>query len=1042
MRNAIQPSLIAGEISPSIWGRTDLAKYKSGASTARNCFINYRGGAASRAGLAYVGTCKQPGTSLPPRDIPFQFNINQAYALELGDQYMRVKFQGAYVTESAIILTGVSSAGLFTTPSAHGLSVGDWVFDAGNSGFAGLTWIVNTTPTSTTFTVKDLFGNVISVSPATSGGTVSRIYTVVAPYAAADLPYLKFTQSANTMTLTCVNTVTQTEYPPYNLVRSGNTSWAFTVPVFAAAVAAPTNCTVVATASTTLSTWYSYVVTAVNSSGEESVASPPGTVENNDISVNAGSNTISWSAVSGATSYNVYKATPAYNVQVPVGVSYGYVGSAFGTQFTDTNIEADFTSVPPTHQNPFARGTILSVNMTGNGTGFTQSTATVTITTGTGTGFAATPIVVSGGIVAVYIANGGQNYLGTDTIVFGGGTGATATLTVGPQTGTYPATCAYFQQRLVYAASLNNPNTYWMSKPGTYNNFDSSIPVTANDSITGTPWAQQINGVQFLVPMPGGLITFTGNGAWQVSGGGSGLGSSQQSITPSNQFAVPQAAVGCSALIKPIPINYNILYTQAKGSIVRNLQYNIYANTYQGEDQTLLSNHLFTGYTIIQWAYAEEPYKIVWVVRNDGVLLSFTYIAEQQVSAWARHDTDGLVQGVCSITEPPVDAVYVIVKRFVSGQWMYYSERMNNRIWNGGPESTFCVDAGVTWPQPTPNATLNAVAAEGTSNITSVAVIVGGSNYTAPIITANDSSGGGSGATFTATLVSGVITAITPTAGGQNYVPGATSLIINDATGSGCIANPVITNNVVFNASASVFNSGMIGQVIRSGGGKAIITSFVSGTQVIANITFPISETIPNDPSNTPVQQAAGQWSVTPTTMTLSGLNHLNGMTVSILADGSVMPQQVVTNNSITLPSSYSSIIVGIPFTVQLQLLYLDVPDSGGDTVQGKRKNIQAVTIRYESSRGAQSGTNQIDASTLPNTLSVPWTYATGMREFKERSTLQYGGSAIPLITGDERILVPGDWAVQGQVAVQQLNPLPLNVSAIIPEFTVGDQGG
>src|SRR6202000_30171 len=83
----------------------------------------------------------------------------------------------------------------------------------------------------------------------------------------------------------------------------------------------------------------------------------------------------------------------------------------------------------------------------------------------------------------------------------GGGTigsGATASLVLGPNSGTYPAVPAYFQQRRVYASSQNQPDTYWMSQSGLFSNMDTSIPVTDADSITGTPWSQQVNGIQFM----------------------------------------------------------------------------------------------------------------------------------------------------------------------------------------------------------------------------------------------------------------------------------------------------------------------------------------------------------------------------------------------------------------------------------------------------------------------------------------------------------------------------------------------------------------
>jgi len=1065
----IQPSLSAGELSPSLRGRTDLAKDRSGTTTCRNFFANYRGGVSSRAGLAYVGTCKQPGTSSPPRDIPFQFSLNQGYALEFGDQYMRIKSDGAYITEASKAVTSVSVAGLFTVAS-HGYSVGDWVYDVGNTGFNGLTWIVATTPSGNTFTVTDLFGNVISSATASSGGTVSRIYTVVSPYAAIDLPYLKYTQSADVMTLTCVNQDTLTEYPPYSLIRSGATSWAFTEETFSATIEPPTGLTALAQSSGVATTWYSYVVTAIDeATGEESVASTPVSIQNNDIATTLGSNILTWNTVPGAASYNVYVAPPTYGVTVPVSSLYGFAGTALGTSFTDTNISADFTKVPPRHANPFATGEILDVVPTAAGTNYSQTTIGYSVTTSTGTGFSGVPVVDnSGGLSGFVIYDHGEGYDPADTISFtdsgggrasgtvtftsnpadtnemklggttvkftstpvpptdqgeqfiystigntialtiqtlanklnasniqnfsvatytpgattltikyktsgtagnsytmttttapvtfsaatltGGGTvgtGATATLTVGPQEDTYPSVAAYFQQRRVYASSINSPDTYWMSKPGLYSNMDSSIPITDGDAITGTPWAQQVNGIQWLVPMPGGLVTLTGEGAWQVNGGAAAA------ITPSNQTAVPQAYNGSNATVPPIVINYDILYVQSKGSAPRDLAYNFYTNIYTGTDLTVLSSHLFTNYQIVQWAWAEEPYKLLWCLRNDGTLLCMTFLKEQEVSSWTRHDTNGEFVSVCSITEPPVDAVYVITKRYVQGAWRYYSERMNDRVWDN-VEDAFCVDSGLSTVLTYPDATLTPAASEG--------------------------------------------------------------------------------EDIIFTASSSVFTIANEGDIIRVGGGKAVITTYTSGTVVECEILEPITDTIPNDPDEMPFPAISGEWSISTPITVITGLNHLNGKEVAILADGSVVDNQVVTDNSITLDYAASLIHVGLPYICQVQTTNYDLPQMA--TVQNKRKNITSVGIRVEATRGIQVGADQPDASSYQNNATIPWT---NMNEIKERTGWTFAGTAVPLYTGDYFKNIQTGWKVNGQVAVQQVYPLPANILAIIFYCVVGD---
>lgn len=969
---SIQNSFVAGELSPSLFGRTDLAKYKLGCSTLRNFFVNYQGGASSRAGYQFVGMCKQGAPNsggvgsidIPPRDIRFQFSINQGFALEFGELYMRIKSNGAYIVESGKMITAATNANpLVITSSAHGFSNGDWVYISGVGGMTqlnGITWIV-TNVTTNTFHLTDLFGaavNSTAYGVFTSGGSAARIYTVVSPYAAVDLPYLKFTQSANTMSLCLVNQQTLTEYATYDLTRVSNTNWSFAAVTFAADIAAPSGVVATAHASTTLSTYYSYVVTAVNANGDESISSTSGDVQNNDISIFAGSNVITWSAVTGATSYNVYKAIPSYGAAVPAGVLYGFMQSTLGLSAVDTNITADFTVVPPIHYDPFARGT------------------------------------------------------------------------PNPNTGTYPGVPAYFQQRRGYGYTLNEPDTYFFSKPGLYLNMDSSTPVSDGDAIIGTPWAQQINGIQWMIPMPNGLIILTGNGGWLVNGFNGGA------LTPSSQQAIQQANVGCSALVPPILINSDILYVQSKNSVVRDLTYNFFTNIYVGEDKTILANHLFFNHSIIQWAYSEEPYKIIWAVRDDGILLSLTWLKEQDIWGWARHDTNGLFVSVCTVTEPPVDAIYVIVKRYVHGQWVYYAERQNNRLWQT-VEDCFCVDAGLSYPMPTPNATLTPAAPNGTNNISATNIISGGSGYTSPTAQAVDSTGFGTGATFSITLSGGVITAVTPVAQGSLYTAGETTILITDSTGSGALVTPIITNNVIFTTSASVFSSGNVGDVIRVGGGIATITAYTSGTQVTANITQPITAVLQDNVNGTivPIPAITGDWTMTTPVTIVSGLNHLNGQTVATLADGSVVANQIVTNNSITLPQAASAITIGLPYVCQLQTMYLD-PMGQPMTTQSKRKLINSVAIRVQNTRGISVGSDQPDASTQPNESNQIWS---NMVQVKEANALTNAGQALPLITGDYFVNIPGGWASQGQVAIQQTLPLPANLLACISYYNVGD---
>src|ERR1019366_8365691 len=106
----LSSAFVTGELSPSVFGRVDLDREHVAASTMRNLFVGYRGGANSRAGTAFVGFSKQTGRSYPPRVISFQFSINQGLALEFGQQYMRVILNGAFVVETPLSIGGASQA--------------------------------------------------------------------------------------------------------------------------------------------------------------------------------------------------------------------------------------------------------------------------------------------------------------------------------------------------------------------------------------------------------------------------------------------------------------------------------------------------------------------------------------------------------------------------------------------------------------------------------------------------------------------------------------------------------------------------------------------------------------------------------------------------------------------------------------------------------------------------------------------------------------------------------------------------------------------
>jgi len=231
----------------------------------------------------------------------------------------------------------------------------------------------------------------------------------------------------------------------------------------------------------------------------------------------------------------------------------------------------------------------------------------------------------------------------------------------------------------------------------------------------------------------------------------------------------------------------------------------------------------------------------------------------------------------------------------------------------------------------------------------------------------------------------------------------------------------VATGTATFIANAGVFSGANVGQILRVGGGIATITQYVSPNQIVGTITQPITAVLANDPNATPLPALQDNWSLTPQFTTFTGLDYLNGQTVSINADGGVVTPQMVANGSITLAQPASKVTVGLAYTCQIQTMPLD---TGEPTIQGKRKKIAALNIPLNNARAIYAGST---FSTL-----VP---------MKELTANQQLGQPIPLITGMTRVVIDPLWSVQGQICMQITDPMPATILGVIPEITVGDTG-
>lgn len=598
-----QRSFNGGEWSPSLYSRVDLSKYPSAVKIMQNFYPHPHGGVSNRGGTKLIAEVKD--SSVYTRLYRFQFSVVEYYFLELGDQYIRFYRDEGRITEADVTISGATQASpVVITATSHGFSNGDWVVISevvGMTEINGKTFIVANASTHT-FELTDVDGNNVNGTGYTAystGGVVNRVYEITSPYVTADLPLLKFEQSADVLT------ITHPSYAVRELTRTGHTSWTLSTVAFGSSVSAPGSFT----RSAGSGTGSAYVVTAISTdTGEESVAATP-------VTNNGPGDTWTWASVSGAGYYNIYKDDRGAQV-------YGYIGQANTTTFTEPSagITPDYTVTPPEANTPFN------------------------------------------------------------------------------STDTYPAVAAYHEQRLNYARTSNNPQTVFGSVVGGFNNMNKSKPLQQDDSYEYTLNARQVNEIKWMVSLDV-LIIGTSGGEWRMAPGGNNT-----SISPLSVDVTPQSRWGSSD-VPPLVIGDTVLFIERRGDRVRDLRYSLEVDRYASGDLTLLARHLFDGFSISEWAYQQSPDSIIWAVRNDGVLLGFTYYREHEIWAWHRHVTQGSFESIASISSEAEDEVWCIVKRTINGTVRRYIEKLKPRLPKdeGGAvdqQDAYFVDCGLTLDSP------------------------------------------------------------------------------------------------------------------------------------------------------------------------------------------------------------------------------------------------------------------------------------------------------------------------------------------------------
>jgi hypothetical protein len=154
-------------------------------------------------------------------------------------------------------------------------------------------------------------------------------------------------------------------------------------------------------------------------------------------------------------------------------------------------------------------------------------------------------------------------------------------------------------------------------------------------------------------------------------------------------------------------------------------------------------------------------------------------------------------------------------------------------------------------------------------------------------------------------------------------------------------------------------------------------------------------------------------------TATITGLDHLEGETVQVLADGARQPDKVVSSGAITLTRAASVVHVGLQYVSRLVPMRIEAGANLG-TAQGKLKRVHKVILRFIDTLGGKIGR-----------------YGEQLDDLSLRDPETPMGQAPPITSGDDEVTFGGDYDRDALVEIVQDEPLPMTVAAMIPELRV-----
>ena len=552
----------------------------------------------------------------------------------------------------------------------------------------------------------------------------------------------------------------------------------------------------------------------------------------------------------------------------------------------------------------------------------------------------------------------------------------------------YPYKTAFWRDRLWWGGGQN----IYASVAGDYGSHapDTMGEILADNALNLTIAIGNVDKVRWMRP---GNALIVGTAGAEIA--------VRENITtaplgPENVKFDLQSAEG-SMELEPVLVEDAVLFARVGGRRIMELRFDIQADAWVPRDMNVLYPEI-TRSGIVDMEYQKEPDDILWCVLGDGWLIGLTYDREQNIYGWHQHPiagNDAKVEAVQIIPSPngDLDDVWLVVSRTIEGDFPYELalEAGGNLLTEG--EDQLVIEADV-------NRTQRFIEYIGQSleegeDIQGAGYLDASLEFN-PVVPADLFMADGyeiAGSTgVQATVLSSIEIA---TEADEIIETEAFELIvINDPV----FAATDVGREIVYRYYDTA------NELWRSA--RAEITSYIDQENVLTTIVaaFPDDDV----PFN--------EWRLTATT--LRGLWHLEGETVSALADGQEVADLLVTDGAVTLPFAASRATIGYPYTSTLATQRLEAGASIG-TAQAKVKRIHKCGLRLYASLGGKVGPA-----------------ASNLDLIQYRTLNDFMDEVPPLLTGDTDVFAfPGGYETDGRIWVVADQPLLMTVIAIYPEL-------